>query len=123
MSNQISHMITLDTARALVARGWSVVPTETNEEKRPKAHFATAKSWRDFSERLPTDAELLGWFGPAPRRGGVVLHKGQLCVDRDTKDTLPDGSAPWAFGVGASPETVKDKRKFFLIKNLSFISD
>lgn len=81
--------IDLDTARALVARGWSVVPTETNEEKRPKAHFATAKSWRDFSERLPTDAELVGWFGPKPRRGGVVLHKGQLCIDHDTKEGMP----------------------------------
>ena len=106
MSNQISHMISLEIARALVARGWSVVPTETNEEKRPKAHFATAKSWRDFSERLPTDAELVGWFGPKPRRGGVVLHKGQLCVDRDTKDTLPDGNAPWE-------ETTKGSHEFF----------
>ena len=93
-------------ARALVARGWSVVPTESDDEKRPKAHFATAKSWREFSERLPTDAELLGWFGPKPRRGGVVLHKGQLCVDRDTKDTLPDGSAPWE-------ETTKGSHEFF----------
>ena len=76
-------------ARALVARGWSVIPTESDEEKRPKAHFATAKSWRDFSDRLPTDAELLGWFGAKPRRGGVVLHKGQLCIDHDTKDGMP----------------------------------
>ena len=92
MSNQFIDLV---TARALVARGWSVVPTESDAEKRPKAKFATAKSWRDFSDRLPTDAELLGWFGPAPRRGGVVLHRGQLCRDRDTKDEMPDGSAPW----------------------------
>ena len=101
-----SPMISLDTARALVKRGWSVVPTAGDEEKRPLGTFATAKSWRDFSERLPTDAELLGWFGPRPRRGGVVLHKGQLCVDRDTKDTLPDGSAPWE-------ETTKGSHEFF----------
>ena len=101
-----SYMITLDTARALVKRGWSVVPTAGDEEKRPLGTFATARSWRDFSERLPTDAELLGWFGPKPRRGGVVLHKGQLCVDRDTKDTLPDGSAPWE-------ETTKGSHEFF----------
>ena len=101
-----SHMISLEIARALVARGWSVVPTAGDEEKRPLGTFATAKSWRDFSERLPTDAELLGWFGPRPRRGGVVLHKGQLCVDRDTKDTLPDGNAPWE-------ETAKGSHEFF----------
>ena len=101
-----SHMISLDTARALVARGWSVVPTAGDEEKRPLGTFATAKSWRDFSERLPTDAELLGWFGPKPRRGGVVLHKGQLCVDRDTKEILPDGNAPWE-------ETTKGSHEFF----------
>ena len=98
--------IDLDTARALVARGWSVVPTAGDEEKRPLGTFATARSWRDFSERLPTDAELVGWFGPKPRRGGVVLHKGQLCVDRDTKDTLPDGNAPWE-------ETTKGSHEFF----------
>ena len=84
-----STAISLDIARALVARGWSVVPTESDAEKRPKAHFATAKSWRDFSERLPTDAELVEWFGARPRRGGVVLHKGQLCIDHDTKDAPP----------------------------------
>ena len=84
-----SHMISLEIARALVARGWSVVPTAGDEEKRPLGTFATAKSWRDFSERLPTDAELLGWFGQKPRRGGVVLHKGQLCVDHDTKEGMP----------------------------------
>ena len=88
-------MITLSMAHALVARGWAVVPTNSDEEKRPLGRFAAAKSWRDFSERMPTDAELIGWFGPKPRRGGVVLHKGQLCVDRDTKDAMPDGSAPW----------------------------
>ena len=82
-------MISLEIARALVARGWSVIPTESDEEKRPKAHFATAKSWREFSDRLPTDAELLGWFGAKPRRGGVVLHKGQLCIDHDTKEGMP----------------------------------
>ena len=88
-ANDMVSMIDLEMARALVKRGWSVVPTETNEEKRPKAHFATAKSWREFSDRLPTDAELVGWFGPAPRRGGVVLHKGQLCIDHDTKEGMP----------------------------------
>ena len=103
---ETNSLITLATARALAARGWSVVPTASDEEKRPLGAFATAKSWRDFSERLPTDAELLGWFGPRPRRGGVVLHKGQLCVDRDTKDTLPDGNAPWE-------ETTKGSHEFF----------
>ena len=88
-------LIDLETARALVARGWSVVPTNSDDEKRPLGRFATAKSWRDFSDRLPTDAELLGWFGPKPRRGGVVLHRAQLALDYDTKDTPPDpGVAP-----------------------------
>ena len=103
---ETNSLITLEIARALVARGWSVVPTAGDEEKRPLGTFATARSWRDFSERLPTDAELVGWFGPKPRRGGVVLHKGQLCVDRDTKDTLPDGNAPWE-------ETTKGSHEFF----------
>lgn len=100
-------LIDLESARALVARGWSVVPTASDAEKRPQGSFATAKSWRDFSDRLPTDAELAGWFGAKPRRGGVVLHKGQLCVDRDTKDSMPDGSAPWE-------ETDHGSHEFFL---------
>ena len=104
--NTNTPLIDLGTARALVARGWSVVPTESDAEKRPKAKFATAKSWRDFSDRLPTDAELLGWFGAAPRRGGVVLHRGQMCRDRDTKDVMPDGYAPWE-------ETAKGSHEFF----------
>ena len=53
-------LIDLETARALVAWGWSVVPTASDAGKRPQGSFATAKSWHDFSDRLPTDAELLG---------------------------------------------------------------
>ena len=91
-------MITLEFARALVARGLAIVPTESDTEKRPKAQFTTAKSWREFSDRLPSEAELLGWFGAKARRGGIVLHKGQLCVDHDTKDGMPspgDTSTCW----------------------------
>ena len=80
--------IDLTTAKALVDRGWAVVPTNSNGEKRPMGRFSTAKSWRDFGDRLPTDAELREWFG-TPRRGGVVLHKGQLVEDYDTKDAHP----------------------------------
>ena len=83
-----TSFITYETARALVARGWAVVPTNSNEEKRPMGRFSTAKSWRDFSDRLPTEDELREWFG-TPRRGGVVLHKGQLVEDFDVKDTPP----------------------------------
>ena len=104
--NTDTSLIDLETARALVARGWSVVPTNSDEEKRPMGRFSTAKSWRDFSDRLPTDAELQDWFGQKPRRGGVVLHRGQLCVDRDTKDAMPDGSAPWE-------ETGRGSHEFF----------
>ena len=84
-----AELIDLSTARALTARGFAVIPTNSDADKRPLASFATAKSWRDFSDRLPTDAELLGWFGPRPRRGGIVLHEGQMCIDWDTKDSPP----------------------------------
>lgn len=82
------ELITYDIARRLVARGWAVVPTNSNGEKRPLGRFSTAKSWRDFSERLPTEEELREWF-TTPRRGGVVLHRGQLVEDFDTQDALP----------------------------------
>lgn len=90
--NANTSLIDLETARALRARGWSVVPTENDTEKRPMGRFLSAKSWRDFSDRLPTDAELVAWFGPKPRRGGIVLHAGQLCIDWDVKDAPPDPS-------------------------------
>jgi hypothetical protein len=86
-----TSMMDYETARRLVERGWATIPTNSNSEKRPLGRFSTANSWRDFSERLPTDEELHEFFD-APRRGGVVLHRGQLVVDYDTKDTPPDPS-------------------------------
>ena len=86
-----TSMMDYETARRLVERGWATIPTNSNDEKRPLGRFSTANSWRDFSERLPTDEELHEFFD-SPRRGGVVLHRGQLVVDYDTKDTPPDPS-------------------------------
>ncbi len=95
-----------ETARRLVERGWSVVPCNSDGEKRPLGHFSSAASWREFSERLPTDAELHEWFDPpaGPRVAGIVLHRGQLVVDRDSRDELPDGSAPWELSTKGSHE-------------------
>lgn len=86
-------LIDLETARALVSRGWSVVPTASDAEKRPQGSFATAKSWRDFSDRLPADAELLGWFGPKPRRGGVSWTEAPSGSSASRSTPRPDASS------------------------------
>ena len=80
----MSAEIDFVTAMKLRERGYSVVPCQPGE-KRPAAHLG---NWRRYSDTLPTPQELETWFA-APRRGGVVLHKGQIVVDYDTKDTPP----------------------------------
>ncbi len=100
--NPSKAYITLEKARTLVRAGFAVVPTNSNDEKRPLGYFSSAKSWREFSSRLPTDGELVGWFGSTPRRGGIVLHAGQLCIDHDTKDAMPSGDGG-AAAAGAYP--------------------
>src|SRR5262245_16687475 len=52
----------LDTARALVAAGISVCPIGAN--KRP-----AIASWKPYTGRLPTDADLSAWFGAGSSNG------------------------------------------------------
>jgi hypothetical protein len=58
----------LDTARRYVAAGLSVIPIRTDGSKAPKL-----AGWRTYSDRQPTDEELVAWFGgPEPVGIGVV---------------------------------------------------
>ncbi|MGI8313454.1 AAA family ATPase [Saccharopolyspora hattusasensis] len=64
----VSWDSTLQAARAWSAAGVSVIPVCTDGSKAP-----ALKSWTEFQQRRPTDAELLGWFGEQDRYGiGLV---------------------------------------------------
>ena len=68
----------LAAARCYVAAGLSVIPVKVDGSKSPR--FA---GWREFSDRLPTLSELVGWFGepgdsgigvvPGPASGNLVV--------------------------------------------------
>lgn len=53
-------MDVLSTARNYVAAGISVIPVKADGSKSP-----LLGGWREYSDRLPTDAELVKWFGGA----------------------------------------------------------
>lgn len=57
----------IDTARAYVAAGLSVIPIKTDGSKAPDL-----PAWRDYMHRLPTDQELTDWFGGELRGIGII---------------------------------------------------
>jgi hypothetical protein len=93
-------MTVLDYARKYVAAGLSVIPVRADGSKAPKV-----AGWREFSNRLPTDAELVAWFGgPDPVGIGVVPGpaSGNLVVlDFECKGGMP-AYAEWRASL--SPE-------------------
>lgn len=76
-------------ARRYVAAGLSVIPVRADGSKAPKL-----AGWREFTDRLPTTAELAAWFGgtdpvgigvvPGPASGNLVVldfeHKYNACA-------------------------------------------
>lgn len=61
-------MTVLDWARRYVAAGLSVIPVRADGSKAPA--FA---DWRQYTDRLPTEDELAGWFGGKTEYGlGIV---------------------------------------------------
>ena len=75
---------TLDAALAYVRAGLSVVPIKRDGSKAP-----AAGSWKQFMARLPTDAELRGWFDRPDPPGvavlGGVASGGLECIDFDVQ--------------------------------------
>jgi putative DNA primase/helicase len=58
-----------DAARKYVAAGVSVIPVQADGSKAP-----LLAGWREYAKRLPTDAELVTWFGGDRKVGiGVVM--------------------------------------------------
>jgi transcriptional regulator with XRE-family HTH domain len=69
----------LDQAISYRRRGWSVIP-QVPRTKQPYV------KWKPFQERLPTEAELEGWWGRWPDAGIALIAgplSGVLVVDVD----------------------------------------
>lgn len=78
----------LEIARAAVARGWRVIPLE-HGGKRP----VPGRRWGGQRE-LPTDAQLVEWFGAEERNVGILAGpSGLVILDEDTKTALAQAAA------------------------------
>lgn len=67
LSEAIASGNTLAVARAYIAAGVSVIPVKCDGSKAPRF-----SGWRQYSDRLPTDTELLEWFSTNEVGIGVV---------------------------------------------------
>lgn len=87
----------LETARRYVANGLSVIPVRADGSKAPKL-----AGWREYSNRLPTDEELVAWFGkPEPVGIGVVpgpASRNLVVLDFECKAGRP-AFAEWLAGL------------------------
>lgn len=86
MTNQLTL---LDTACAYVAAGLSVIPIRSLS----KMPDLPDETWRTYTERFPTDDELIAWFGEAtPKRSiGIVsgpISGGLVVIDIDRPHVL-----------------------------------
>src|SRR5437899_3731387 len=68
-----------------LARGWSVIPLRSTgsveDRKKP-----LLESWKQYQERLPTKAEVIGWWRERPTANvGIVTGKvsGLVVIDAD----------------------------------------
>jgi hypothetical protein len=73
---------TLSVARSLVARGWSVIPL------RPGQKTPALPSWKELQDRLPTDQELVSWWGNGSRHGIALVtgERSAVVIDLDGPD-------------------------------------
>lgn len=91
---------TYDAARAAVAAGLSIVPIMPDGTKRPAWYVLPQCSWKTFTQRRPTAAELQAWFvnqslEDPPLGFAVVggeISGGLEVIDFDTIELF----GPWA---------------------------
>lgn len=97
--------IILETARAYVAAGLSVIPIRPDGAKRPDGMALPEEvdevtgevkhTWKPFQKRLATDAELTAWFADDTRGIAIVcgsVSGGLEVLDFDRGDLFE----PWA---------------------------
>jgi hypothetical protein len=87
-------MTPLETARAFLARGLSVIPIPRPRPGVPPNTPGDGKTaaikWKDYQTRRPTDDELVAWFGGEPMNLAVVTGEvsGLVVIDADDGDAL-----------------------------------
>lgn len=75
-------MTNLDHALKYLERGWSVIPIK------PGSKLPSIASWKEFQTRMPTEAEIRGWWKRTPKANiALVCGKisGIIVVDIDPK--------------------------------------
>ena len=81
----------LEAALAYLVKGWSVIPV--GQDKRPLV------PWEQFQHRLPTEAEVRGWYQQHPQAGvGIVCGKvsGLIVLDMDPRNGGDQTLLDWA---------------------------
>lgn len=88
----------LDAARRYLDLGWCVLPT------RPGEKYPRLRSWKEYQDRLPTEAEVTTWFErwPDSELGVVTGPVSDLVV---TDVDVGEDYAPVTIRVGALLET------------------
>jgi len=82
-------------ARELVSRGFSVIPLDHPDDTRQTDPNAIGKTpiikWKPFQDALPTDADLVTWFGHGRKRNVAMLTgaiSNLVMVDGDSDEGL-----------------------------------
>lgn len=85
-------MTLLETARAYVAKGLSVIPL-VKRDKIPDGSVLPGRSWKIYRERRATDAELVTWFESGERNLGIVTGSisGFVVIDLDGQEGIAVG--------------------------------
>jgi hypothetical protein len=84
----------LTIAERFVARGMSVIPVPRpcvgTAVGMPGDGKVPAIQWKDYQDRLPTDAELVAWFGAEPMNLAVITGavSGVVVIDADDRAAL-----------------------------------
>jgi len=82
----------LEVARRLHALGLSVIPVPRPRPGVAPGHPGDGKvpaiAWRDYQTRLPTDAELVAWFGGEPMNIAIVTGAVSDAVVVDADDPI-----------------------------------
>ena len=87
-------MTQLENALSLWRRGLSVIPVPLPKPGIPQGLVGDGKvpaiAWREYQERLPTEAELLAWFSGPPTNTAIVTGhvSGVVAIDADSQEAM-----------------------------------
>jgi hypothetical protein len=106
----------LTIARRYGAMGFSLIPVPRPVHGTPPGSPGDGKvptiKWRPYQDRLPTDAELVAWFGGAPKNLAIVTGRISDCVVVDADS--PAGLTWCTRTLAYTPWQVQTRRGFHL---------